>query len=418
MSRVKVLVQKFGGTCLDTAEKRSLAVERIKEAVDNDYQVVAVVSAMGRRGEPYATDTLIGLAKEVSPELAPRELDLLMSCGEIISAVLMVSELKARGLRALALSGGQSGIITDTSFGDAKILRVEPAHVLKHLEEGYVVVVAGFQGRAESGDITTLGRGGSDTSATALAAALGAEAVEIYTDVDGIMTADPRIVPEARTIPVVTYEETVQLAREGAKVIHPRAVEIAARAGIPVRVRTMAANGRNTLVTSADKAVASPWSDWQNGKPVTGITYRESLVQIVVPGVFQGAVLNAEKVFEAVRFVSVDLINVFPEMMSFVVSEQDSREALTALEKAAVPAEAFPRRAKVTVVGFGMHGRPGVMYTVLKALASQGVRLYATADSHMTISCLIDGDLLNKAVNALHRAFQLEGMGQPRGDEQ
>ncbi len=407
MRKVKILVQKFGGTCLDTPEKRSLAVERIKEAADNNYRVVAVVSAMGRRGEPYATDTLIGLAREVSPELAPRELDLLMSCGEIISAVLMVSELKARGLKALALSGGQSGIITDTTFGDARILRVEPAHVLKHLEEGYVVVVAGFQGRADSGDITTLGRGGSDTSATALAAALEAEAVEIYTDVDGIMTADPRIVPEARTIAVVTYEETVQLAREGAKVIHPRAVEIAARAGIPVRVRTMAADGRKTLVTSADKAAASPWSDWQNGKPVTGITYRESLVQIVVPGMFQGAPLHPEKVFEAVKCVSVDLINVFPEMMSFVVSEQDSKEALMALENAGVPAEAFSRRAKVTVVGFGMHGRPGVMCTVVKALAGEGVRIYATADSHMTISCLIDGELLSKAVNALHRAFQL-----------
>lgn len=404
---MKILVQKFGGTCLDTAEKRSLAVERIKEAVENGYSVVAVVSAMGRRGEPYATDTLIGLAREVSTEIAPRELDLLMSCGEIISAVLMVSELKARGLKALALSGGQSGIITDTAFGDARILRVEPAHVLKHLEEGFVVVVAGFQGRAESGDITTLGRGGSDTSATALAAALGAEEVEIFTDVDGIMTADPRIVPEARTIPVVTYEETVQLAREGAKVIHPRAVEIAARAGIPVRVRTMAADAKNTLVTSAHKAVASPWSDWQNGKPVTGITYRDSLVQIVIPGMFREVRLQPERVFEAVRFVSVDLINVFPEMISFVVSDQDSKETLTALEREGIPAEAFSGRAKVTVVGFGMHGKPGVMHTVAKALGSEGVKLYATSDSHMTISCLIEAALLSKAVNALHKAFHL-----------
>ena len=222
-----IVVQKFGGTCLDSQEKRQAACERIKDALSAGYKVCAVVSAMGRKGEPYATDTLISLARGVSRDVAPRELDLLVSCGEVISAVLMVQELRKRGITAMALSGGQAGIITDMCFGNANILTVNPGHVRRHLDERKVVVVAGFQGRADSGDITTLGRGGSDTTAMALGAALDAAYVEIYTDVQGIMTADPHVVASAKTIPLVSYEEVSQLAWEGAKVIHPRAVEIA-----------------------------------------------------------------------------------------------------------------------------------------------------------------------------------------------
>ena len=232
-------VQKFGGTCLDSREKRQLACDRIQEALDKGFRVLAVVSAMGRKGEPYATDTLIALAKGISPEIAPRELDLLLSCGEIISAVLMVQELKTRNIPALALSGGQAGIITDTNFGDAGIIAVNSTHAKRHLDEGKVVVVAGFQGMAQSGDITTLGRGGSDTTAAALGSALLARCVEIYTDVEGIMTADPKMVRSAKTIPFVTYDEVIHLAMEVAKVIHPRAVHIASRAQVPIRVRSL-----------------------------------------------------------------------------------------------------------------------------------------------------------------------------------
>lgn len=398
-----IIVQKFGGTCLQTAEKRSMACERIQDALDAGYQVVAVVSAMGRKGEPYATDTLIGLARGIFEEVAPRELDLLLSCGEIISAVLMVQELRRIGIPAMALSGGQAGIITDNSFGNAKILAIDPSHVKRHLDEGKVVVVAGFQGRTESGDITTLGRGGSDTTATALGAALHAAFVEIYTDVEGIMTADPRIVEDAKTIPVVRYDEVAQLAWEGAKVIHPRAVEIAHRAQIPVWVRSMKKDSKKTLVTGGEKH-GKPWAD---GKPVTGVAYRSGIVQVVVQVDQSREMACTKSVLESLRDVPLDLINIFPDRLSFVVSSEETPKIQRRLRELGLSAEVFDKRAKVTVVGYGMHGSTGVMDTVVGALLKQGISVYASSDSNITISCLIDEERLADAVRALHSAFNL-----------
>ena len=405
-----IVVQKFGGTCLETKEKRQMACERIRDALQSGFRVCAVVSAMGRKGEPYATDTLISMARGISEDVAPRELDLLVSCGEIISAVLMVQELRSRGMPALALSGGQAGIITDTNFGDANILSVDPTHVKRHLDEGKVVVVAGFQGRAESGDITTLGRGGSDTTATALGAALDAAYVEIYTDVEGIMTADPRIVTSAKTIPIATYDEVSQLAWEGAKVIHPRAVEIAQRAQTRVWVRSMNKDSKKTLLTSGEKH-DNPWLVLGNGKPVTGITYRAGLVQIVVKACTGEGKETALKfpaaVFAKLKDISLDLINVFPDKVSFVIPKDRVPEAQSRLKDLGLPVEVHESKAKVTVVGYGMHGRPGVMNTVMGALASENIAVHASADSNITIACLIDEDCLARAVNALHSAFHL-----------
>jgi len=400
-------VQKFGGTCLATPSNRELACQRIMDALTGDYHVCAVVSAMGRSGEPYATDTLITLAKAISEDVAPRELDLLTSCGEIISAVLMVQELRKRGIEAMALSGGQAGIITDTCFGDANILSIDPTHLKRHLDEGKVVVVAGFQGRAESGDITTLGRGGSDTTATALGAALDAAYVEIYTDVEGIMTADPRIVKDAKTIPLATYDEVTQLAWEGAKVIHPRAVEIAQRAKTPVWVRGLARDSRKTLLCGGERQ-DNPWLIGA-GKPVTGITYRSGLSQIVIdrPPEEADDTHFPHAVFDALRDISLDLINVSLDRVSFVVPEGKARDAVLRIRRLGLPVTAHDRRAKVTVVGYGMHNLPGVMDTVIGALSKEKIRVLASSDSNITIACLIDEDSLEPAVNALHSAFRL-----------
>ncbi len=404
-----IVVQKFGGTCLATPQNRELACERIRDAMQGGFNVCAVVSAMGRRGEPYATDTLISLAKGVQEDIAAREMDLLSSCGEIISAVLMVQELRRRGIPAMALSGGQAGIVTDSKFGDANILKIDPAHLRRHLEEGSVVAVAGFQGHTESGDITTLGRGGSDTTATALGAALDAAYVEIYTDVEGIMTADPRIVQSAKTIPVASYEEVTQMAWEGAKVIHPRAVEIAHRARIPVWVRGLRKDSRKTLLTGGEKQ-ESPWLAPAGAKPVTGVTYINDLVQIVV-GRPQDGDSGSESfprsVFDALRDVSLDLINVFPDRVSFVIPESNLMDAVPRLERLRLPMEVLDKRAKVTVVGYGMHNLPGVMDTVIGALAKEKIRVLASADSNITIACLIEQGSLQAAVNALHSAFRL-----------
>ncbi len=401
-----IVVQKYGGTCLDSPERRTLVCERIADALHGGFSVVAVVSAMGRKGAPYATDTLLNVAKSVSTEMAPREMDLLISCGEIVSAVLMVQELQAKGISAMALSGGQAGIITDTNFGDANILAVDPTHVKRHLDEGRVVVVAGFQGLAESGDITTLGRGGSDTTATALGAALDASYVEIFTDVEGIMTADPRLVENARTISLASYEEVSQLAWEGARVIHPRAVQIAQRAGLPVWIRSLSKDSKKTLITGGTKQ-DSPWVSWGNGKPVTGITYRTGIVQVTVKLPPDDQTNLVMTIFDVLKDISLDLINVSLDSVSVVVNKDDVAACLTMLSSHGIDCDVLADVAKITAVGYGMHGAPGIMNTVVRALGLERIPIYASSDSNITISCLIPENALAKAVNAVHRSFNL-----------
>lgn len=255
---MRIIVQKFGGTSVATRDSRRLLAAHVARALSAGYAVAVVVSALGRRGDPYATDTLISLATDEHSDVAPRELDLIMSCGEIIASVVVCSALRASGIDATAMTGGQAGIFSGGSFGNAEIRRLDPRAVLSRLAAGKVVVVAGFQGVSEAGDIMTLGRGGSDTTAAALGAALRAELVEIYTDVDGIMTADPRLVPDARTIDRMTYEDALALARRGARVIHPRAVEVAMQHHVPLRVRSTFSDSPGTLVAHSSCDFLSP----------------------------------------------------------------------------------------------------------------------------------------------------------------
>ena len=406
---MRVIVQKFGGSSVATPEGRERAGVLVARAREEGYAPVVVVSAMGRNGDPYATDTLMEVARREYRETSPRELDLLASCGEIISAVVMTNTLRRAGLDAMALSGGQAGIVTDDNFTDARILRVQPDHLLRHLSEGKVVVVAGFQGVTESGDVTTLGRGGSDTTAAALGAALRAEVVEIYTDVSGIKTADPRLVPEARTLDVVAYDEIVQMAHEGAKVVHPRAVEIAMRASIPLRVKSTFDDGPGTLVTHTHE-VARGWSGLRDGRPVTGVTHIPGLARVrVSPEAGADSTELELRMFQALAGVgiSVDMINVSPGHKSFVVKEEVAPRAEEVLRGLGLEPEVTPGCAKVSVVGTGMRGLPGVMANVVQALHGAGVRILQTADSHVTISCLVSASDLGGAVAALHRQFRL-----------
>lgn len=236
---MRILVQKkFGGTSLSTAKAREHVIEHISDALKHEYKLVVVVSAMGRKGEPYATDTLLDLIANNGNSLPAREKDMLLGCGETISAAVLCSQLNSRSIPAVAFTGAQAGIFTNDSFGAAQIQSIQPGRIEEELERGNVVVVTGFQGITNGNDLTTLGRGGSDTSATALGAALKAEMVEIFTDVDGILTADPRIVEDAKPLSHVSFAEICNMAHSGAKVIHPRAVEIAMLANVPVRVRS------------------------------------------------------------------------------------------------------------------------------------------------------------------------------------
>jgi aspartate kinase len=221
---MKIIVQKFGGTSVSTQQRREMVADKIIDAVDKGYSPVVVVSAIGRKGDPYATDTLLSLINNSESHVSKREMDLLMSCGEIISAVVIGETLEKRKFKVKVLTGGQAGIITNNDYSDADIIKVQTNKIMDLAKEGIIPIVAGFQGATEDGDITTIGRGGSDVTGSVLGEALKAEFIEIYTDVDGIMTADPRIVPEAKVIDKISYNEVFQFADQGAKVIHPREV--------------------------------------------------------------------------------------------------------------------------------------------------------------------------------------------------
>lgn len=403
---MRIIVQKFGGTSVATPEGRSLAAQRVAQAVKEGFAAVVVVSAMGRQGEPYATDTLIQLANTACTELAPREMDLLMSCGEIISSVIMAGTLRERGLPATVLTGGQAGIITDDTFGAAHIQKVDPAPMLKRLKEGAVVVVAGFQGRTPAGEITTLGRGGSDTTAAAVGGALKAEVVEIYTDVDGVKTADPRLVPDARTLTVTTYDEIAQMAHYGAKVVHPRAVEIAMQHRVPLRIKSTFEDGPGTLITYSMEAAGTSWSELHSDSPVTGVTHVSGLAQVTVATADAGRSLFRTL---ADQGISVDLINVSPDHARFCIEERKAERADVLLRGLGLSPQIRTGCAKVSAVGSAMRGRPGVMATVVEGLTGAGVEILQTADSHVTISCLVEASQLRTAVQALHDAFGLAG---------
>ncbi|MCL1791547.1 MAG: aspartate kinase [Peptococcaceae bacterium] len=411
---MNILVQKFGGTSLSSQEKRLQAAGKVVQAVGRDYAVVVVVSAMGREGDPYATDTLVSVAKAVSPDMPKREMDMLMSCGEVISGAVMVTTLQSLGLEAVLLTGVQAGIVTNGTYGDARIVRVEPEGVLAHLSEKRVVVVPGFQGASESGELTTLGRGGSDTSAAALGVALGAEAIEIFTDVEGIMTADPRMVEDARILAVVSYNDIANLAHQGAKVIHPRAVEIAMQRNVPLRVRSTFSDSPGTVVTNSMPDVAAG-SDVVGDRVITGIACTPDLTQIQIDldvGLEDGRGSTPQvckKIFRgmALADVSVDFISVQPERVCYTVRNEWADKAVGILCNMGFVPRAKRDCAKISLVGGGIADLPGVMATVLDALEECGVMTLQSADSHTTVWVLVEKEHMVAAVQAMHRKFQL-----------
>ena len=403
---MKVLIQKFGGTSLETPDVRVKAAQRIINAKKSGYSPVVVVSAMGRNGAPYATDTLLSLVKDICPGTYPREIDMLMSCGEIISCVIMVYTLKSEGYDAVALTGGQAGIITDNHYGNATILRIDPKKILKYIEMGKIPVVAGFQGVTEDGDITTLGRGGSDTTATALGRALSASFVEIYTDVDGIMTADPRMVPNASVLQHISYNEVFQMADQGAKVIHPKAVEIAMSSNIPIIIKNTNGNSPGTIISSySDKG----YTQVKVGSPervVTGIAHILDRTQVTIEALDQDKENKILRKF-ADNDISIDLINIFPHKMVFTINGTDNDKARTILEENKCSYSMISNCSKISAIGNRMRGVPGVMSRIIRALTKEWIEVLQTADSHTTISCLIKGEDTVKAVMALHEEFCL-----------
>ncbi len=402
---MNIIIQKFGGTSVSDENTRDHAVNRIISAVEKGFKPVVVVSAIGREGDPYATDTLINFVKSIGGEPDPRELDILMSCGEIISAVTLSNTLKLRGFKVEVFTGGQAGIITDENYSKAKILEVDARNIIKALEKGNIPIIAGFQGMTRDGNVTTLGRGGSDVSAAIMGEALNVEAIEIYTDVDGIMTADPRIVSDASMIDSMPYDEVFQMAEYGSKVIHPKAVEIAMKSNIPLIIKNTLKDLDGTLITN-DYKILRHRKDIA-GRIITSVAQVDDRVQISV--LTKEKDLNAEMLFKSMAKagISIDMINIYPNKIYFII-EKDFLDRLDKLVKEMGYEYKFKDEcSKVTIIGAKMRGVPGVMAKMVSALSKENIEILQSSDSHTTISCLIYTKYTEKAINAIHKYFKL-----------
>lgn len=398
---MKIVVQKFGGTSVSTDENRKQVVEKVKNAIKEGYSPVVVVSAMGRKGEPYATDTLLSLIDDKFKNSNKLAQDLLMCCGETISSVVMSSCLSDAGIDAMPLTGGQAGIITDSNFTDASCIDVKPNKILELISQGRVPVITGFQGVSESGYLTTLGRGGSDTSASILGVALKASTIEIYTDVDGIMTADPRVVENANLIDVISYYEVFQLADKGATVIHPKAVEIAMEGNIPILIKNTMNDSKGTLINN--------FGDKQNERIMTGITSQKNRVQVSIRACDNEGNAKYKNVLDlvAANNISLDLINIFPTEQIFTINQKDNDVLVKVLNNAKLKYNLIDNCSKIAVIGSKMKGIPGVMAKIIKALSDNCIEVLQTADSHMTIWCLVHSKNEKEAINVLHKTFKL-----------
>jgi len=398
---MKILVQKFGGTSVSTHERRLLVIKKVVKAINDGYCPVVVVSAMGRKGEPYATDSLLSLISEDFKDVNHLASDLLMSCGEIISTVVMCDEMQKHSINAVPLTGGQAGIITDNNYNNASILTVNTKKILDILAQNKVPVVAGFQGTSEDGFITTIGRGGSDVTGALLGVALNAEGVEIYTDVDGIMTADPRIVNDASLIKQISYNEVFQFADQGAKVIHPRAVEIAMKGNIPLIIK-------NTL-SECDGTVIGIESDTNSSSLITGITHMSNRVQVKVLLEDNKNNFNYEDLLDilANNLISIDLINIFPNEKIFTIDSKDLNTLNNIMKSFDLRYVSIENCSKIAIIGSRIRGIPGVMARILKTLTKEKVKVLQTADSHTTIWCLVESKYTEQAINALHNEFKL-----------
>jgi aspartate kinase len=394
-----ITVMKFGGSSLATPALREAAAARVLEAAGDGQRVVVVVSAMGRAPEPYATDTLLALCAQTN---AGPNRDLLLASGEIISAAVFAALLESKELPARALSGAQIGIVTDGTHGAARVLSVDASAIHRLLDAGLTPVVAGFQGVNQDGAITTLGRGGSDLTAVALAKALDRAALQIYTDVDGVMTADPKRMPAAKPISHLAFEEVTELSEHGATVMHDKAADLARVSQLPYSVRGLR-GGPGTSVGSREAP--------EPAGPVTGVA--TSLGFTFMHLVPEAAVLPGGWEQEAFRTlaearISIDCVNVNSAGLFFIVRDDDYARAQERLEPLPLAVRTRRNCAKISVVGAGMRGTPGVMYRCVRALSSAGVPIIHSTDSNITISLLVPGSQAAAAEQALHEHFDLE----------
>lgn len=404
----KIIVQKFGGTSVADTDKIKNVAQTVIREKNNGNDVVVVVSAMG-----HTTDHLVKMANDLNPNPSAREMDMLLSTGECVSIALLTMAIQAQGHKAVSFNAMQIGILTENVHSKARIVDIKTEKLRKNLDAGNIIVVAGFQGVTEDGEITTLGRGGSDTSAVALAAALNAERCDIYTDVEGVYTTDPRVVKNASRLDEISYEEMLELAHAGANVLHPRSVETAKQYAVPLRVRSsFKLENMGTLILGVEKM--------EINKPVAGVAADTSQVRVVVcdipdnPG--EAAFLFGSLADEN---VSVDMIiqsyarqSSNTNDIAFTINTEDLPKAMEILEKVKVKLGAADVKldkdiAKVSIIGAGMIDRPGIASTMFKTLADNNINIKMISTSEIKISCLINKENAQAAVKALHDVFNL-----------
>ncbi len=400
------VVMKFGGTSVADAERIKRAARRIVSAREQGHRVVAVLSARGK-----TTDELISMAEEVSTAPDAREMDMLLSTGERISCALCAMAINDLGQRAISLTGSQAGIVTDTSHTKARILDVRADRIREALDQDLIVLVAGFQGVSTARDVTTLGRGGSDTTAVALAAAIDAEVCEIYTDVAGVFTADPRIVPDARKLAVVSFEEMLEMSASGAGVLQLRSVEYARNHGVRIHCRSSFTEAPGTFVVGEEETMEAPL--------ITAVTHSRDEARITLLGVPDHPGV-AGRIFTALAEANVNVDMIIQDEpregaeahMSFTVPRSDLRAARAAIDPVASEVGISdvhddPEMGKVSVVGAGMKSHPGVAAKVFATLGEQGINIEMISTSPIKISCVVTADSVDRAVRALHEAFEL-----------
>ena len=404
-----VIVQKYGGTSVANAERIKAVAHKVIATKEKGNQVVVVVSAMGD-----TTDDLIALSHQVTDKPSDRELDVLLSTGEVISSTLLAMALRTMGCKSISLTGFQAGIETDTAHSKAQILNINPQRILRELSRGNVVIVAGFQGVTKEMDITTLGRGGSDTTAVALAASLEAKICERYTDVEGVFTADPNFVPEARKLDFISYDEMLELAIQGSKIMHPRAVELGELYNVSILVASSFVDKPGTMIGGGN--------DMQVGElqnKVRGIAHDLDVAKITVIGVPDKPGISAS-IFGALSDagISVDTIVQNASIagitdLTFTVSTGDMNKALDIIRPVAKSIGAKNcvgdnQVGKVSIVGTGMQNKPGYATTMFRALADAGINIELITTSEIRITCIIRKDRMKDAVRVLHRAFELD----------
>ncbi|NOU22759.1 MAG: aspartate kinase [Methyloglobulus sp.] len=403
---MSLYVYKFGGTSVGSTERIKAVAEKVKAAHDVGNQIVVVVSAMS--GE---TNRLIALAKEIQAQPTERELDVVISTGEQVTVALLSMALHHIGCAACSYTGGQVKILTDSSHTKARILRIDEHNMRADLDDGKVVVVAGFQGVDEQGNITTLGRGGSDTTAVALAAALKADECHIYTDVDGVYTTDPRVEPKARRLDKITFEEMLEMASQGSKVLQIRSVEFAGKYNVPLRVLSSFAEGAGTLITYEESEVESAL--------ISGIAFNKDEAKLTISGVPDRPGI-ASKILGPIADANIEVDMIIQNIaddettdFTFTVHRNDYQRAKAALELTC--AELGAKKVtgddgivKVSIVGVGMRSHAGIANTMFKALADEGINIRMISTSEIKISVVVDEKYLELAVRTLHAAFKLD----------